>query len=160
MHLFLLQAFYNFVWMSIFSKYFAFSKYFPALLWVGGIILYWLVKVTAYAFYLRLTKLNKNHYCPKRVWICLLWLAAVSAAFTVTWWGKQSLFYHQCPHPFHADKTMHGYFTCMYICTTLISAWCLHNPEEGIGSLQLEPQMVMSYLPYLCWVLWKSNKCP
>lgn len=160
MHLFLLQAFYNFVWMSIFSKYFAFSKYFPALLWVGGIILYWLVKVTAYAFYLRLTKLNKNHYCPKRVWICLLWLAAVSAAFTVTWWGKAVTVLPPVPTPLSCWQTLHGSFTCMHICTTLISARCLHKPEEGIGSLQLELQMVRSYLPDLCWVLWKSNKCP
>lgn len=54
-------------------------------------------------------------------------------------------FYYQDPHPFYADKITHGYFTWMYICTTLVSVWCLYKPEEGIGSLQLELQTVTSY---------------
>lgn len=33
----------------------------------------------------------------------------------------------------------------MDICTTLVSAWCLHKPEEGVGFLQTGVTEVMSF---------------
>lgn len=158
MHLFLLQAFCNFVWMSIFSKYFPFSKSFPALLWLGGITFYWLVKkVTAYAFYLKL-ELNKDGSRPRRVLgssLCYDLLLSVLPSPFFSWGNNHCNNIHI---PFMLNKIM---------CLGIHLHVCLHTLGPGVCGSQscvLSPTTAVrdgSEPPCLCkvCVFWKSNYC-
>jgi hypothetical protein len=51
---------------------------------------------------------------------------------------------------------LYGYLACMIVCVPSLYM-CLWKPEEGLDPLELELQIVVSYLPGGCW---KLSLCP